>query len=297
MKLPFIPLLVSSCVLALGCSGDAPADDVDSTGSSSGASTGSGESGATSSTGPSADSSGEGTTAGGETASDCAPAGGELVREDVVLQAADGLQIAATVARPAEGECLPGVLLVHQFTMSRAQWDDVLPPLVDAGFVALAIDLRGHGDSDPQPGPFNDLLTDPDQAPLDVAAGLQWLSEHEAVDPDRLGVVGTSIGANLSVVALHEGRVRAAVPVSPRLDPILSLAGMPAALMVSDVFCLAADGDGGGAQAQTCTDLVAQATGEARLEIIEGSSAHGVAIIDGFPEVVPEIITWLGQRL
>jgi len=243
---------------------------------------------------------GEDTVAGSEsegTAAGCVPAGGELVREELMLEAADGTQLAATVARPAEGSCLPGVLLVHQYTNQRGQWDDIVPVLVDAGYVALAIDLRGHGDSDPQQGALDELLTDPDQAPQDVAAGVQWLAGSDAVDPDRLAVWGTSIGANLSVVALHQGGVAAVVPVSPRLSSVLSLAGMPASLSLTNIFCLATDGDSGGAQADTCTHLVADATGEARLEIIEGSSAHGVALLDGFPEVVPEVIAWLDATI
>lgn len=286
-------ILLASSVLA--CAGACASDD-GSTGMEEPASS-SDDGGSTGGTVSASESTGTSSGAADETAAGCVPAGGELVRDEITLEAADGLSLAATVAGPAEGSCLPGVLLIHQFSSRRTQWDEHLPVLVEAGFVVLAIDLRGHGDSDPQPGPFNGLLTDPDQAPLDVAAGLEWLGEHEQVDAARLGVVGTSIGANLSVVALHHGWAAAAVPISPRYESILALAGMPEALSLGDVLCLATDGDGGGAQAQTCTDLVARAQGEAQLEIIEGSSAHGVALLEGFPEVVPQLVEWLAMRL
>ena len=237
------------------------------------------------------------TTDGDTTAQGCVPAEGPMVTEDVSLTAADGTELAATVARPTEGTCLPGLLLIHQYTNDRTQWDALLPTFVEAGYVTIAVDLRGHGDSGPQQGALSDILTDPDQAPLDVAAALDWLRDSPSVDNARLGAVGTSIGANLTIVALHKGWVSAAVPISTRLEAVEALAGMPESLTLSNLFCLATDGDGGGVQADSCTQLVADATGDTRLEIIEGSSAHGVTLLSQFPEVVPEFLDWLGTTL
>ncbi len=240
-------------------------------------------------------SSGEGS---GETgALPCGPAAGVMVQEDVALEASDGTTLAATVARPTEGGCLPGVLLVHQYTLDRSQWEAMIPALVDDGYVVLALDLRGHGDSDPQSGALSELLTDPEQAPLDVAAGLEWLAAEPHVDAERVGVVGTSIGANLSVVALHQGRASVAVPISPRLDPILSLAGGPGSLSLGPVFCVATENDGGGDQASTCVDLVDGAGPNSALQIITESAAHGVDLLAQFPEVEPTIRGWLGTTL
>lgn len=295
--------IVVACSLGLGGCGDE--DDPPSAQASTGAAVGS-TSSASPSTGPSTSGTAQtGSTAAGTTLdeadstgpSGCVAAGGGPVLEDLTLAAADGTSIAATVARPAEGSCLPGVLLVHQYLNDRGQWTDVQTEFVAAGYVALAIDLRGHGDSDPQQGELSSLLNDPDQAPQDVAAGVQWLAADAGIDDQRLAVVGTSIGANLSVVALHQGGVAAAVAVSPRLDPVMALAGMPAMLSLDDLFCIAADNDGGGDQAASCTQMVAEATGEARLEIIEGSSAHGVAVFDQFPRTTAEIIGWLDDVL
>lgn len=52
------------------------------------------------------------------------------------------------------------VLLVHGYPLSRAMWAPQLSGLSDAARV-LAIDLRGHGESDALPGPYSmDLLAD-----------------------------------------------------------------------------------------------------------------------------------------
>src|SRR3954469_9768091 len=45
----------------------------------------------------------------------------------------------------------PAVLLVHGYPESSYMWRDVLPALAAAGFHALAPDLAGYGDSEPDP--------------------------------------------------------------------------------------------------------------------------------------------------
>ena len=45
----------------------------------------------------------------------------------------------------------PAVLLVHGYPESSYMWRDVLGPLADAGFHAIAPDLAGFGDSPPDP--------------------------------------------------------------------------------------------------------------------------------------------------
>ena len=45
----------------------------------------------------------------------------------------------------------PAVLLVHGFPESSYMWREILPPLAEAGYHALAPDLAGYGDSEPDP--------------------------------------------------------------------------------------------------------------------------------------------------
>ncbi len=253
----------------------------------------------------SGDSTGTSATSGGESdgvvdtsgTSSCAPPGGEPSTETITVETMDGKQIAGTLAAPAAGTCLPAVLLVHQYLSDRTEWDALQGTLVEAGYVTLAIDLRGHGESDPQDGDISGLLTDPLQAPLDVAAGLGLLSQAPQVDPGRIGVVGASVGANLSVVAMHRGETNVAVALSPRTDPILALAEVSDAVAVDNLYCLAGENDGGGDQAASCTALADQATGSGNAVIIPSSSAHGTALLERSPELVSDILEWLAAAL
>ncbi len=300
-------LLLLAPWLLTACS-DEPAADPDPVGSTgattaamptaSGSSSGDATGGADES-GPPADSLGGGdTTDAGSTGSPaCAEPAGDPQQEIVSLTTSDGKAIAGIITRPATGSCLPAALLLHQFGNDKSQWNAHLPAFIAAGYVTLAIDLRGHGESDPQDGAFNDLLTDPDQAPLDVQAAIAHLMGDDAVDPARVGVVGTSIGANLAVVAASQDLgVGATVALSTRLTPVESLLG-GAAVSLGPLLCYAGETDGGGDQAMTCAALEPLSSGPAQSVILPDTGAHGVAIVDGFPETVPAIIDFLDANL
>ena len=284
-----------------GAGGGSPATGGSSTGGSSTAGaggSGAGGSGTAGAGGSGAGGSGTaGSGAGGAGGSGhCIPAVGPLQTEAVTLQSSDGKSIAGQLRTPELGSCLPGLLLLHQFGSSKAQWAPHVDAFNSAGYLTLAIDIRGHGDSDPADGALTTVLSDPDQAPLDVLAGLDALAGHARVDNSRLAAIGTSIGANLAVViGTQDARVAAVVPLSPRFSAIEDLLG-PEAPTASNLFCWAGELDSGGAQASTCSTLDALATGTSQVEILPGSSAHGTAILSE-PGTASSIITWLNTVL
>ena len=59
------------------------------------------------------------------------------------LRGADGTMIHGVSA--GEG---PPVLLLHGHPQTHLAWRQVAPRIVEAGFTAVATDLRGYGDSD-----------------------------------------------------------------------------------------------------------------------------------------------------
>src|SRR5438067_11808151 len=81
------------------------------------------------------------------------------------------------------------VLLVHGFTADRGEMADVLDPLAERGWHAVAPDLRGHGRSDhpthPDAYSFEILATDV----LALADDLGW---------DRFALVGHSMGGGVA---------------------------------------------------------------------------------------------------
>jgi pimeloyl-ACP methyl ester carboxylesterase len=101
----------------------------------------------------------------------------------------------------------PAVLLLHGFPDSSSLWRNQIPALVEAGFRAIAPDLRGFGESDK---PHN---VDQYSLPLilqDVAAILR------ALDVERVSLVGHDWGAVVAWLfsAFNPERVERLVAIS-----------------------------------------------------------------------------------
>jgi len=106
---------------------------------------------------------------------------------------------------------LPGVLCIHGYQNDKETQDAFAIELSRRGFVALAIDLLGHGNSD---GYFDRLGADKSWG---GNGGYQFLKTLPFVDTNNLGVMGHSLGAMSSVaVATANPDVKA---VNPQCGP------------------------------------------------------------------------------
>ncbi len=117
-----------------------------------------------------------------------------------VARSADGARIAFT----SEGDG-PPVLLIHGFSSNRLSWwsNGWTTALLKAGFRVIALDLRGHGESDKprDPSAYGDRKFD------DILAVMK------AADAPLADVLGYSMGSIVAIGFLmrHPDRVRRAV--------------------------------------------------------------------------------------
>lgn len=125
----------------------------------------------------------------------------------------EGVKLVGDVYAPDDlrpGERRGGIVLCHGYTGVK---DLYLPDnacvLNDAGYVAMAFDYKGWGDSE---GPRSRLA--PWSRVADVQAALTYLGALPEIDPGRLGIYGTSYGgATVVWVAAIDPRVRCTVSV------------------------------------------------------------------------------------
>jgi dienelactone hydrolase len=128
----------------------------------------------------------------------------------------DGVTITATWYEPAFRPA-PAVILVHMLGRSRRDWDSFASRLASAGIGALAIDLRGHGDSTYYGGSTNE--SGYSSMIKDVAAAARYLATRSDVRRSRIGIAGASIGANLAVLhAAADPAIASLALLSPSLD-------------------------------------------------------------------------------
>ena len=84
--------------------------------------------------------------------------------------------------------------------------------LADQGYAALAMDHRFWGESGGEPR----YLESTQEKSLDVLAAVEFLQTVDAVDSDRLGVLGVCAGVgNVSLAAAADDRIQAMATVSP----------------------------------------------------------------------------------
>ncbi len=142
---------------------------------------------------------------------------------EMTLQAADGLVLKGVLAYPdaPPGEPHPLAVLAHQYPATADSFAPLIDDLLDLGIAALAFDQRGHGSS--TEGPAGPVIIDTPQdfgleafgqAFLSSAAKVGfsrmdddvvrvacWGVAQNFVDPDRVLLVGASVGGTAVVLA------------------------------------------------------------------------------------------------
>lgn len=131
--------------------------------------------------------------------------------EDVWITTDDGLRLHAWFM-PARGvppgTPAPAVLHAHGNAGNISHHDSFSDFLTLSGFHVLIFDYRNYGRSDPG-------RTRRPELTRDTRAALDVLFERPDVDPDRVGVLGVSLGAAFALdAAATDPRVRAVATVS-----------------------------------------------------------------------------------
>ena len=206
----------------------------------------------------------------------------------VTLRTTDGVSIAATWYDPSTRPA-PAVLLVHMLNRSRKEWDTVASHLASEGIGALAIDLRGHGESSGGAGDYPAMLKD-----------LEAARHHLAVRPDvvrsKIGIAGASLGANLAVLAAAEdSSIVSLALLSASLDyrglriesPIRKYGSRPALFAVSDDDAYAV---------RSAKELQKAGGGVRELMLLSGAG-HGSNMLSRSPDLAGALVAWFRRTL
>jgi uncharacterized protein len=146
----------------------------------------------------------------------------------------DGTRLSGDLFYPKglrSGVKLPAIILCHGWGGLRAQLNkDYAPVFAKAGYAVLTFDYRGWGDSDsrlvikgkmPKPDEKGEVtvraqaireLVDPRDQVEDITNCIHFISGEPMVDPERIGLWGTSNGGRHVVyVAEHDLRMKCIV--------------------------------------------------------------------------------------
>ncbi|MEM7347691.1 MAG: alpha/beta fold hydrolase [Chloroflexota bacterium] len=203
------------------------------------------------------------------------------------LTAEDGIALKATYYPQLSGPA-PALLLLHMLNSNKEAWSGFALKAQEAGYVVLALDLRGHGES----GGGQDFPA----MSLDVDAALAWLTGRSEVDGERIGMAGGSLGANIALrSAANRPEVKSVVLLSPgltyqgltTLDALAIYGRRPLMLVAAEQDTYAAD---------SSRELNIQALGQHQLQIYPNAD-HGTNLLQVQAGLTPMMLAWYQTTL
>jgi len=195
--------------------------------------------------------------------------------EAVRFRAADGKPVRGQFT-PAKEPRAPAVVLLHEIRGGPDQWDGLVPYLHEAGFATLAYASRAS--------------TQRRERLPDALGALRWLRSRPDVDPRRLALVGASIGASTTVLAMaRASTAKAAVALSPPDSADIWDLQDHDRYRPHDVLFIA--------DAAESTSAKGMLDGAVRSRFLQSSGpGHGVALL-GESGIRNALLAWLDERV
>jgi pimeloyl-ACP methyl ester carboxylesterase len=208
------------------------------------------------------------------------PAGANAVR----LTTADGVALAGLYYAPS-AQAAPGVLLLHQRGGRKENWTSLAQLLQKSGYAVMTVDFRGHGQSK---GVVNWFGAD-----QDVISAFDYLKAQSEVDPNRIAIIGASIGTQeaITFAAAHPDEVRGVALLSTFTSREIERAVQtyPGPLLL-----IATEGDKAATQV---TRQLAKLVPTAEVHLLKNSDRHGTQMLRSGLNIEAILLDWVAETL
>jgi alpha-beta hydrolase superfamily lysophospholipase len=216
--------------------------------------------------------------------------------EKITFKTKDGVTITGNYFKPLKKHA-PVFLLLHMMPATKESWNEFASIIQINGYAALAIDLRGHGESTDRNGvrlDYKEFTDEEHRSSMnDIASAREFLAGLSDVDMSRIAIAGASIGANLALWQTSIDKdVRLIMLLSPGLNYRGILADELAKSFKGHVYILANEGDT--KAADSSRKLSGIFPGETKLNILKGDM-HGTNMLK--PEIMNSLLEWAFERI
>lgn len=214
--------------------------------------------------------------------------------ERLALKTEDGKTLSADFY-PAEGSRY--VILLHMMPATKESWKEFAKVLQEKGISSIAIDQRGHGESEGGPGGYKEMTDEEQREKIwDVRAAWRELTNRGA-SMEKTALIGASIGANLSIVYLAEN---ATFPVAVALSPGIDYRGVTTDDAIAkltpgqSVLLIASDED----ETSIKSVRLLNEKNPTQTTLIERSGlGHGTTMIGNDRELFDFVVNWVDERI
>lgn len=220
--------------------------------------------------------------------------------QEISFTTEDGWTISADLISPGSDARLPAVILVHSSVTDRHMYHQLVEQLVDAGFVVLSLDFRGRGKSRNKGNWLELRLQEPDgpaeigRGYLDIKAAVDFLTSQGNVDAERIGVVGTVIGARYALLsAAKDPRIKAVasvigyVPPPPEKQELATIKAPVLYVCSRDLVPVT----------QAMSSLCESTAENGNTLIVLEGGAYGYSVFTLNPTLGPTIVKWMKSEL
>ena len=228
-----------------------------------------------------------------------------VAQETVDISTDDGQKLKTTYFAPTTPNA-PVVILLPDTRCDRRNFGSIPRKLNEAGFAVLALDLR-YKDIIAKAGSRKEQISTIQKQDLmalvkyDTKSGINFLSSKKEVDPERIALIGTSLGSRVAIISGVEYDLKALVLIS--LSGEVAFPGYkPIKQLLSDygekpiLFMTAKKDWGGNGKAAEHNKLYYEwKNGKKELKIWSGSG-HGVELLKK-KESTNFVISWLKNNL
>lgn len=219
---------------------------------------------------------------------------------NTTVQTSDGINIFTTIIKPVSlAAPAPAVIFIHgNNTNGRTEWidNDLFDEVLEEGYVVVAYDMRTFGNSGSD-GTQAGLFNDPDRAPLDLDAVVSFLKEDNEIDPDRIGAIGSKLGAEVALVGLVKEELQTVIGFSVIRAGYSALSANVSNPQLRSVFYIASELEISGVAVTDAQELLHLTMDPKKLSIVEGSEATGSAILNDDNSLNAQVIDWLNENL
>ncbi len=208
---------------------------------------------------------------------------------EIQVTAPDELNLFGTYNTLGSAEPQPAVLLLHMLGGTRKDWEasGFSQQLNENGFITLALDMRGHGES----------ISNRDwvKSEEDLLLAWEWLISQPEVDAENGFIIGASIGGNMALrTAANAPTVKGTVLLSPGLNYRDVTTDDAIANMDRPVLMFAMTNDS--YSANSVNQLGELNTAQATANVIDGA-AHGTNMLGAYEGLEDQILAFLNSNL
>ncbi len=222
----------------------------------------------------------------------------EPVMEKVFFKTSDNKQITADYFRVDKSkypEPNGWLVLTHMMPATKESWNALAKIFQDLGYESLAVDLRGHGESEEGPDGFLNFPDSEHQKSIyDLEAAIEFL-RAKGGKAGKISFIGASIGANLSLQYISEHQE---FETAVLLSPGFNYRGIKTESMAKKlksgqkVFFISSVDDG--VNSVEVNQLFSEAPQDVKKEIkIYEFGGHGTDILKNQPELEALIINFI----